>query len=132
MNQCLILGYNSPDKITWIIFIVRQEIPKKYRAESFSDHWSTFLTPILPKPLTYLRCRLGLIVLPQNLCQLRKLCFAGLHNQGVHDLDIFISGGIFGATRLSVILNALSSLCNYASHFFSLCYKKETPSQRFP
>ena len=31
------------------------------------------------------------------------------HNQGVHDLDIFISDGIFGAARPSTILNMRGS-----------------------
>ena len=34
--------------------------------------------PILPKPLTYLRYRLRLILLPNNLCPLRSLYIAGL------------------------------------------------------
>ena len=113
VNPCLILGYNWLYKIAWIIFIVRQEIPRNIEPpESFSDHWSTFTVPILPKLLAYLRCRLGLIYCPQTYAHFAS--FASqvsppiTHNQGVHDLDIFISGGIFGAARPSIILNTLS------------------------
>ena len=45
------------------------------------------------------------------------------HNQGAHDLDIFTSGGISGAARPSIILNALSlsiSLLNSAAYFITV------------
>ena len=42
------------------------------------------------------------------------------HNQGVHDLDIFISGGIFGVARPYLILNALSLFLNSAALFFTV------------
>ena len=46
------------------------------------------------------------------------------HNQGVHDLDKFISGGIFGACRPPIILNTLSPL-------FFLCAIRRLLPKRF-
>ena len=43
------------------------------------------------------------------------------------DLDNFISEGIFGATRTSIILNALALPLKVCYQFFSQCYKRETP-----
>ena len=72
------------------------------------------MAPILQKPLTYLRCRLGLIVMPQFYNHFTSYASQVsppiTHNQGEHNLDIFISGGIFGVARLSIILNALKLL----------------------
>ena len=78
VNPCLILGFNSLDKIAGIIFIGRQEIPRNIEPSPFLTIGHHSQASILPKPLTYLRCRLGLIVLPKNLCPFRKLCLAGL------------------------------------------------------
>ena len=48
------------------------------------------------------------------------------HNQDVHDPDIFISGGIFGAARPSIIPMLSLPLLNSAAHF-SPCYKETLP-----
>ena len=48
-----------------------------------------------------------------------------------YDLYIFISGGIFGAARPSIILNALSPPLKLCCPFFH-CANKDTPSQGFP
>ena len=44
--------------------------------------------------------------MPSSLGMLRRPPIT--HNQGVQELDIFISSGIFGAARPSIILKALS------------------------
>ena len=97
VNTCLILGYNSFNKIAGIILIVRQEIPRNIE---LSPHWSTFATPILPKPSTYLECQLELIILSQNSSYHTQLGFARPWH--------FHQCSTFGAARLSIILNALS------------------------
>ena len=95
------------------------------------------MTPILPKPLTYLRCRLGRLYCPKTYAHFASYASQILppitHNQGVHDHDIFISGGIFEAARLSIILNTLSSplLPIFSLPIFLLSYKKENPTQGF-
>ena len=53
------------------------------------------------------------------------------HNQVVNDLHIFISGGIFGAARPLISINALSPPPKFCSPFCSPCYKKETHFQVF-
>ena len=116
VNSCLILGYKSLDKITGIIFIVRQGIPRNNEPSPF-----LIIGLYLRHPLTYLRCRLGLIVLIPKLMTATYVSPHITHNQGVHDLDIFISGGIFGAARPSIILNALSSPHERCCPFFFHC-----------
>ena len=72
VNPCFILGYNSLDKIAGIIFIT------KNRTDSFSDHRSAFALLILPRPLTFLRCRLVRIdctapkLMPTSLAMIRR------------------------------------------------------------
>ena len=53
------------------------------------------------------------------------------HNQVVHDLDIFISGSIFGATRPSIILNTLSPLLNSAALCFHYVIRRRPLSKDF-
>ena len=78
----------------------------------------------MPKPLTFLRYRLGWIVLPQSYAHLASCALQVLphitHNQDVYDHDIITRGGIFGAARPSIILNALTPPLSYAAHFFTM------------
>ena len=58
--------------------------------------------------------------MPISLAMLRRprlLHVSTTHNQGVHVLDIFISGGIFGAAKPSIFLNALFTLLNSTVQF---------------
>ena len=102
------LGYNSLDKIARIIF----------RAKSFSDHQSAFVAPILPKLLTYLRWLYFPKIYAHFASYALQISPPITQNLGVHDFDIFISGGIFGEARPSIIINALSPLLNFVAHFF--------------
>ena len=105
VNSCLILGYKSLDIITGIIFIVRQGIPRNNKPSPF-----LIIGLYLRHPLTYLRCRLGLIVLIPKIMTATYVSPHITHNQGVHDLDIFISGGIFGAARPSSLFTSQTLL----------------------
>ena len=113
------LGYNSLNKIAGIIFIARPEIPRNIEPSPF-----LFAAPILQKHLTYLRCRLGLIILPHNFAHfvsyVLQVSSPITHNLGVHDHDIFISGGIYRATRPSIITNALSLPLQLWYPFFTM------------
>ena len=129
------LGLQLGRKITGIIFISRQEIPR-----NIEPRW--FL--VISQHSRYPSCRdLGHT---QDICQNCLHCpttyahFAGYtsqvsppvtNSQVVNDLHIFISGGIFGLARPCIILNALSPTLKFCIPFFSLCYKKETHSQLF-
>ena len=115
VNPCLILGYNSLDKIAGIIFIAGQEIPRNIKPSCFL---------ILGQHSRHPSC--------QKLCYASQVSPPITHNQGVHGLDIFIRGGIFGAARPSTILNALSPTLKLCCPFFALSYMKQTPSQGFP
>ena len=125
MNPWLILGYNSVDKITGIIFMSRQETPRNNEPRSFFGHQSRFSVPILPRPWTYPRYLLELFAQPQKLFpQPTSLAMTSqvsppvTHNQVVNDLHIFISGGVFGAARPCIILNALSLTLKCCRPFF--------------
>ena len=79
VNPCLILDYNLLDKIAGIIFIAR---PSRYlEISSWVLFWSSVNIRSTHPAQTFdipRRCWLGLIVLSQNLCPLRYLCFTGL------------------------------------------------------
>ena len=130
VNPCLIYGYNSLDKIAGNIFIARQEIPRNIEPSPFLIIGTHCLHHLAK---TFDICKMSVRI----DCYAHFARYASqvlppiTHNQGVHDLDIYISGGTFGVGRPSIILNALSPLLNSAAHF-SLCYKKETPSEGFP
>ena len=128
MNPCLILDYNSVDKITGSIFILRQQIPRNIEPRSFL---------VISQHSRFLSCRdLGHT---QDICKNCLHCpktyahFAGYtlqvsppvtHNQIVNDLHIFISGSIFGAARPCIILNALSSSLKFCSPFFHCAIRR--------
>ena len=103
VNPCLILSCNSFDKLTGIIFIVRQEIPRNIKRwvlfwSSVNIHGAHLAETFgIPKMLVRIDCTAPID------------CIANFaHNQGVHDLDIFITDGIFAAARASIIINTLS------------------------
>ena len=60
----------------------------------------------------HIKCRLGLLVLPKTYAYFAsyasQVSALITHNQGMHDIDIFIRGGIFGAGRPTIVLNALA------------------------
>ena len=131
-NPCLILGYTPLDKIAGIIFIGDTE---KYRAKSFSDYPSTFVTSILSKlwhtqdvGQDWLYCPKTHVHFASYASQVSP---PFTHNQRVNDLDIFISGGIFGAARLSIILNALSPPLKLCCPFLHCAIKRRLLSKSF-
>ena len=130
MNPYLILGYDSVDKITGIVFIAIQEILRNIKPRSFFGHQSTFSAPILPRPWAYPRYPLKLFALPQNLCPLRwrytsQVLPPVTHNQVLNGLYIFISDGIFGAVRPFIILNALSPTLKFCSPLFHRAIRRK-------
>ena len=62
-------------------------------------------------------------LMPTSLAMLRGTRLL-LRNQGVHYLDIFISGDIFGAAGLSIILNALSPPLKLCCPFLHCAIRK--------
>ena len=56
--------------------------------------------------------------MPTSLSYASQVSPPIIHNQGLHDLDIFISAGIFGAARPSIILNVLSPPLKLCCTFF--------------
>ena len=112
----LILGYNSVDKITGIIFISRQEILRNIEPTS-----STFSVPILPRPWKYPRYPLELFALPQNLCPLCWLYFLSLASCHIkpgcaRSLHFHQWWHLLGG--LTFIVNALSPPLKFCSPFF--------------
>ena len=99
VNPCLIFGYNSLHKIAGIIFLSRQELPRN----------------IKPSPF---------LIISQHFASYASQVSLFTHNQGVYDLDIFISGGIFGTARPSIILKALSSPLKLGYLFFHCAIRR--------
>ena len=93
----------SLDKIAWIIFIVRQEIPRNIKRSPFLIIGHHLRHPHLSEKMSV---RID--------CYAHFASYASqvstpiTHYQGVHDRDSFISGGIFGTARPPIIFNALS------------------------
>ena len=82
----------------------------------------------MPTSLAMLR-RSCLLLGPSILCTGSEPPIT--HNQGVHNLDIFISGGILGAARPPIIFDALSPPLKLCCLFFHYGYKVSL-SQGFP
>ena len=117
VNPCLILGYLSLDKIAWIIFIVRQEIPRNIEPSPFLIIGNHLRHPHLVETFDIPKMSVRIDCYVHFANYTSQVSPPITHNQGVHDLDIFISGGIFGAARPSIIFNATPTLLNSAAHF---------------
>ena len=126
VNPCLILGYSLLDKIAGIIFIERQEIPRNIKPSPF------LFAEIfdIPKISVRIDCTApkvmptSLAILPRSrlLSHITRVCSTLTFSSGVASLGWQDHPS---SSTLSL------SLLNSAAHF-SLCYKMETPFQRFP
>ena len=132
VNPCLILGCNSLDKIAG-----ETGDTKKYRAEPFSDHWSTFMAPNLPKPLidipkmsVRIDCTAPKLMLT-SLAMFRRSRLLSHVARVCTTLTFALAVASLGRPdRLSSSTLSLP-LFNSAAHVL-LWNKKETPSQGFP
>ena len=102
----------------------------KYRAESFSDLWSTFFSHLaetfdIPKMSVGMHCAVHFTSYASQVSP------PITHNQGVYDLDNFISGGIFGVARPSIFLNALSPPLKLCCPFFHCVISRRHLSKGF-
>ena len=131
VNSCLILGYNSLDKIAEFIFIGRQDIPRNIEPSPFliigQHSWHpSCRTFDIPKMSVRINCTAPKLMLT-SLAMLRRSHLLSHITWVCTTLTFSSVVAYFGWQDYPSSSMLSLPLLNSAAQFFN-CFKKETPS----